>query len=242
MSGTDGTPPLLKKQRKSRNVWGVPRYKASAKNKALVAEVLKQKSFFAPYGDLRKAWEKVAAELNKTSLFANFKCNQLGCRSQVKYLLKYWEGKRLVMYLRQLRVSGWDTMLEDLINLHTQAMEEREERKRKKGTPDDETDFHDLKGRVHELMRKRPRLVIIGGKLLKVIETDYLSSVAKTLKDHRDRLPLAESPEDLKSKLTSIKDTVASMLANLEATENTPSAGSTVASPPTEDAPRQDQD
>ena len=130
MSGTKGTPSLLKKQRKSRNVWGVPRYKASAKNKALVAEVLKQKSFFAPYGDLREAWEKVAAELNKTSLFANFKCNQLGCRSQVKYLLKYWEGKRLVMYLRQLRVSGWDTMLEDLINLHTQAMEEREERKR----------------------------------------------------------------------------------------------------------------
>ena len=73
VSGTKGTPPLLKKQRKSRNVWGVPRYKASAKNKALVAEVLKQKSFFAPYGDLREAWEKVAAELNKTSLFANFK-------------------------------------------------------------------------------------------------------------------------------------------------------------------------
>lgn len=73
MSGTKGTPSLLKKQRKSRNVWGVPRYKASAKNKALVAEVLKQKPFFAPYGDLREAWEKVAAELNKTSLFANFK-------------------------------------------------------------------------------------------------------------------------------------------------------------------------
>ena len=67
-------------------------------------------------------------------------------------------------------------------------------------------------------------------------------SVAKTLKDHRDRLPLAESPEDLKSKLTSIKDTVASMLANLEATENTPSAGATVASPLAADAPRQDQD
>ena len=28
VSGTKGTPPLLKKQRKSRNVWGVPRYKA----------------------------------------------------------------------------------------------------------------------------------------------------------------------------------------------------------------------
>lgn len=148
-----------------------------------------------------------------------------------------------MMYLRQLRVSDWDTMLEDLINLHTQAMEEREERKRKKGTPDGEAGFHDLKGRVHELMCKRPRLVIIGGKLLKVLETDYLWSVAKTLKDHRDRLPLADSPpKDLKSKLTSIKDTVASMLANLEATENTPSAGSTVVSPPAEDAPRQDQD
>ena len=87
MSGTKGTP--RKKKRKSRNVWAVPRYKVSEKNKALVTEVLKQKSFFVPYGNFREAWEKVAAELNKKTIFANFKCNQQACRSQAKYLIKY---------------------------------------------------------------------------------------------------------------------------------------------------------
>ena len=83
-------------ERKVRNVWAVPFYRKSAKNKLLVAAVIEQDPFSAPFGQVRAAWESVAAALNKEVVIQASHSEHSGCQNQIKKLLDYWERRRSI--------------------------------------------------------------------------------------------------------------------------------------------------
>ena len=86
-TGPDTAEGSERKERKTRNVWAVPFYRKSAKNKLLVAAVIEQDPFSAPFGQVRAAWKSVAAALNKEVVFQASRSEHSGCQNQIKKLL-----------------------------------------------------------------------------------------------------------------------------------------------------------
>ena len=81
MSGTNGTPPLLKKQRKSR---AMPRYKVSEKNKApFVSAVL----ILLPYGKLLKLINDLVRTVLESNYFSSLAKNGDLCELGHMHLL-----------------------------------------------------------------------------------------------------------------------------------------------------------
>ena len=126
-------------ERKVRNVWAVPFYRKSAKNKLLVAAVMEQDPFSAPFGQVRAAWESVAAALNKEVVIQASHSEHSGCQNQIKKLLDYWERRRSIFAQLHNKLDSWERTLEQSLEFKKDSEHKKSLKKAPVSTPEEES-------------------------------------------------------------------------------------------------------
>ena len=191
-----------RKERKVRNVWAVPFYRKSAKNKLLVAAVLEQDPFSAPFGQVRAAWERVATALNKVVVFQASRSEHSGCQNQIKKLLDYWERRRSISAQLHNKLDSWERTLEQLLNFKIESEHKKSLKKAPVSTPEEEMLLSNQGGR---LSSKRQRLELKEDMLEAVVDEEVIPHVMKVLMGHSKQL---QRIEDLMVDLFSLQNSL----------------------------------
>ena len=204
-TGQDTAEGSERKERKTRNVWAVPFYRKSAKNKLLVAAVLEQDPFSAPFGQVRAAWERVAAALNKEGVFQASRSEHSGCQNQIKKLLDYWERRRSISAQLGNKLDSWERTLEQLLNFKIESEHKKTLKKAPVSTPEEEM----LLSNHVRLSSKRQRLELKEDMLEAVVDEEVIPHVMKVLAGHSKQLQRIEGlMVDLFSLQTSLLETL----------------------------------
>ena len=188
-TGPDTAEGSERKERKVRNVWAVPFYRKSAKNKLLVAAVLEQDPFSAPFGQVRAAWERVATALNKVVVFQASRSEHSGCQNQIKKLLDYWERRRSISAQLHNKLDSWERTLEQLLNFKIESEHKKSLKKAPVSTPEEEMLLSNQGGR---LSSKRQRLELKEDMLEAVVDEEVIPHVMKVLMGHSKQLQRIE--------------------------------------------------
>ena len=188
-TGPDTAEGSERKERKVRNVWAVPFYRKSAKNKLLVAAVLEQDPFSAPFGQVRAAWERVATALNKEVVFQASRSEHSGCQNQIKKLLDYWERRRSISAQLHNKLDSWERTLEQLLNFKIESEHKKSLKKAPVSTPEEEMLLSNQGGR---LSSKRQRLELKEDMLEAVVDEEVIPHVMKVLMGHSKQLQRIE--------------------------------------------------
>ena len=204
-TGQDTAEGSERKERKTRNVWAVPFYRKSAKNKLLVAAVLEQDPFSAPFGQVRAAWERVATALNKEGVFQASRSEHSGCQNQIKKLLDYWERRRSISAQLGNKLDSWERTLEQLLNFKIESEHKKTLKKAPVSTPEEEM----LLSNHVRLSSKRQRLELKEDMLEAVVDEEVIPHVMKVLAGHSKQLQRIEGlMVDLFSLQTSLLETL----------------------------------
>ena len=179
-TGPDTAEGSERKERKTRNVWAVPFYRKSAKNKLLVAAVIEQDPFSAPFGQVRAAWKSVAAALNKEVVFQASRSEHSGCQNQIKKLLDYWERRRSISAQLHNKLDSWERTLEQLLNFKIESEHKKTLKKAPVSTPEEEM----LLSNHVRLSSKRQRLELKEDMLEAVVDEEVIPHVMKVLAGH----------------------------------------------------------
>ena len=188
-TGPDTAEGSERKERKVRNVWAVPFYRKSAKNKLLVAAVMEQDPFSAPFGQVRAAWERVAAVLNKEVVFQVSRAEHSGCQNQIKKLLDYWERRRSISAQLHNKLDSLERTLEQLLNFKIESEHKKSLKKAPVSTPEEEMLLSNQGGR---LSSKRQRLELKEDMLEAVVDEEVIPYVMKVLMGHSKQLQRIE--------------------------------------------------
>jgi len=196
-----------KKERKVRNVWAVPFYRESEKNRLLLDEVLRQNPFSAKFGKVKAMWDSISAELNKKDAFHKSQCDHQGCQNQVKKLVDYWERRRTVQAQLQNKLSEWEKVMEKMIEAKNQSEYQKNIRKTPVVSFEEEMLIYNQGGSLN----KRPRFELNNGGVLEpTLDNLHPSNteLMKLLKEHSDKLAAIEvtvnTLKDVQSKVVSI--------------------------------------
>ena len=196
-----------KKERKVRNVWAVPFYRESEKNRLLLDEVLRQNPFSAKFGKVKAMWDSISAELNKKDAFHKSQCDHQGCRNQAKKLVDYWERRRTVQAQLQNKLSEWEKVMEKMIEAKNQSEYQKNIRKTPVVSFEEEMLIYNQGGSLN----KRPRFELNNGGVLEpTLDNLHPSNteLMKLLKEHSDKLAAIEvtvnTLKDVQSKVVSI--------------------------------------
>ena len=189
-TGQDTAEGSERKERKTRNVWAVPFYRKSAKNKLLVAAVMEQDPFSAPFGQVRAAWESVAAALNKKVAFQASRAEHSGCQNQIKKLLDYWKRRRSVAAQLQNKLDSWERTLEQLLKFKIESEHKKTLKKAPVSTPEEEMLLSSRN--VNPNPKKRPRLELKEDRLEVVVDEEVIPHVMKVLMGHSKQLQRIE--------------------------------------------------
>ena len=187
-TGQDTAEGSERKERKTRNVWAVPFYRKSAKNKLLVAAVLEQDPFSAPFGQVRAAWKSVAAALNKEVVFQASRSQHSGCQIQIKKLLDYWERRRSISAQLHNKLDSWERTLEQLLNFKIESEHKKTLKKAPVSTPEEEM----LLSSRNVNPKKRPRLELKEDRLEAVVDEEVIPHVMNVLMGHSKQLQRIE--------------------------------------------------
>ncbi|QDZ19242.1 hypothetical protein HOP50_02g17570 [Chloropicon primus] len=152
----------VKKERKIRNVWAVPFYRESEKNKLLLEEVLKQNPFSAKFGKVKAMWDSISSALNQKEVFHKSQCDHQGCQNQVKKLVDYWERRRTVQAQLQNKLSEWERKLEKMIEAKNEIEYQKNIRKTPVVSFEEEMLIYNQGGNLN----KRPRFELNNGGVL----------------------------------------------------------------------------
>ena len=187
-TGQDTAEGSERKERKTRNVWAVPFYRKSAKNKLLVAAVIEQDPFSAPFGQVRAAWKSVAAALNKEVVFQASRSEHSGCQNQIKKLLDYWERRRSISAQLHNKLDSWERTLEQLLNFKIESEHKKTLKKAPVSTPEEEM----LLSSRNVNPKKRPRLELKEDRLEAVVDEEVIPHVMNVLMGHSKQLQRIE--------------------------------------------------
>ena len=179
-----------RKERKTRNVWAVPFFKVSEKNKLLVAAVMELNPFLAPFGKVRAAWESVAAALNKEVVFQASRSEHSGCQNQIKKLLDYWKRRRSVAAELHNKLDSWERTLEQLLNFKLESEHKKTLKKAPVSTPEEEMLLSSRNVNLNP--KKRPRLELKEDRLEAVVDEEVIPHVMKVLMGHSKQLQRVE--------------------------------------------------